>query len=332
MKAPFQRLMEQRLMERRPPAGPRIDGAAECRRDAGAPFVALAAPFAALFLALLAGCGESVPSASGVHEPLVVHGGQFFEGALPRGADGPKIVNVDTQALLIPPGQVGKKLQGDVTAGAYSVAVRFADLGSGYWVVPVGPLDPQKKDGELTWEIVADIARDVPAGDHPLVLSSTDEQDRSGPVYSLPQTIQSRIPDGRVVISLRWDTDADLDLHLVAPNGNELDPKHITTAGPIDGGADALPPGTGVLDRDSNPACTIDGYRQEDAVFAGAPLPGTYLVRVDMFAACQQPAANFVVQVYARGQLLRSQPGRLLDLDADGGGPGAGLFVMELVF
>jgi hypothetical protein len=133
-------------------------------------------------------------------------------------------------------------------------------------------------------------------------------------------------------VSLSWDSDADLDLRLVAPNGKELDPKHLTTATAIDGGADSIPPGTGVLDRDSNAGCIIDGIRQEDVIFADRPTPGTYLVRVDMFDACQTPGANFVVEVYVRGALVLSRAGRLLDIDADGGGPGAGLFVAELKF
>jgi hypothetical protein len=96
-----------------------------------------------------------------------------------------------------------------------------------------------------------------------------------------------------------------------------------------DGG---LPPGTAVLDRDSNADCVEDAYREEDAVFADAPAPGNYIVRVDMFSACGAPAADFVVTERVHGAVTKTAKGILLAADADGGGPGSGVFVMQLSF
>ena len=275
------------------------------------------------------GCGDSESAPSGAAEPLRVQNGQFFAGKIPAGTAGPALAAVESKNNLIVAGEVGKKLSGRAKKGAYSVALRFEDLGTGYWVVPVGPPDPQT-DGELTWEAVCDIARDASPGDHKMVFSAADSQARPGPVSELPVQIKGLVPDGKVVISLTWDSNADLDLHLVGPNGKELDPKHLTTAVGVDAGDGTLPPGTGVLDRDSNAACVNDGYRQEDVVWPDIPLHGIYLVRVDMFDACHEPAANYLLSVYANGALRLTRAGRLIDLDADGGGPGAGLFVVEL--
>ncbi|MFT3769962.1 MAG: hypothetical protein QM820_31425 [Minicystis sp.] len=155
--------------------------------------------------------------------------------------------------------------------------------------------------------------------------------------------MQSSAPKGKVVISLHWDSPADLDLHLTNPDGSEIDPKH-PSAEPIDGGTSAddpyiYPPGTGVLNRDSNGSCIQDGFREEDIVFAEAPLPGKYLLRVDMFASCSAPAANFVVTVREDGAVTQTIKGRLLDIDADNGtapgdagATGAGLFIGQLTY
>ena len=74
----------------------------------------------------------------------------------------------------------------------------------------------------------------------------------------------------------------------------------------------SLPPGTGVLDRDSNAACVEDGVREEDVVFADAPAEGTYLVRVDMASACGAPSADFVLTERVDGKVMDTVKGRLL--------------------
>jgi hypothetical protein len=51
-----------------------------------------------------------------------------------------------------------------------------------------------------------------------------------------------------------------------------------------------------------------------------------------MVSACGAPSADFVVEVRQDGQLTQTFDGRLLAQDADGGGPGTGLFVAQLQF
>lgn len=283
-------------------------------------------------LTLLAGCdGEGVPFARGAREPIQVRGGQLEEGAIPDDAGGPKITTLNSQANLIFAGQAGKKLTGNAAAGATAVAARFHEIGTGYWTVPVGAPDPQTM-GDLTWEMDCDFAWDIRPGTYDIDFAAVNDQGLFGPVSNLPVLVQSAVPQGKVVISLAWDSAADLDLHLVAPNGQELDPKHPTTAVGDGGAGDMLPPGSGLLDRDSNGGCAQDGFRREDVVFADAPAPGVYLARVDMFASCGAPAASFVLTVERDGKVTDTVKGRLLDIDADGGGPGSGLFVANLTF
>ena len=54
-------------------------------------------------------------------------------------------------------------------------------------------------------------------------------------------------------------------------------------------------------------------------MWAAPPNPGQYLFKVDMFASCGEPVANFVLRVYVGGELKLTQAGRLLGSDADNG-------------
>lgn len=219
-------------------------------------------------------------------------------------------------------------------ADSLSVALALKGLGRGYWVVPVGSPDPLTN--ELTWTAVLDFARDIPAGQQTLLLAASNRDGHFGRSVGQRLTMLPVHPTGHVVASLTWGVDVDLDLHIVGPSGKEEDPKNPHTGMLIDAGADAGFPveGSGTLDLDSNAACVIDGYRSENVVWeadAGAPEPGNYLVRVDLFSACGHPAADFVFDLYIDGQADPAQHkvGRLLDIQADGGGPGSGLFVTE---
>jgi hypothetical protein len=277
---------------------------------------------------LAAGCDDGVSATSGLGEPIRVRGGQFFEGAIPGATGGPEVATIDSQNNLVTQGQAGKKLAGVAKKGSTAVAARLEDLGTGYWIVPVGPEDPQT-EGDLSWEMVIDYSTSARPGKHSLVLAASDQLGTFGPTRDLPILIQSLTPEGAAGITLSWDSNADLDLHVIGPNGKEADPKHLTTAFDVDGG---LPPGAGAIDRDANAGCGQNGYRSETLVFVDPPAPGTYQIRVDMFDACSASAANFVVSARRAGTSVFSAKGRLLDLDADGGGPGSGLFVGEATF
>jgi hypothetical protein len=282
-------------------------------------------------LALLIGCDDGASATRGAREPVQVAGGELHPGEIPADSGGPRITTLNSQANLLFAGQAGKKITGDAEGSATAVAVRLRETGDGYWTVPVGTPDPQTTS-DLTWETDCDFAWDLRPRVYHLDFAAVNEAGAFGPVNALPLLVQSAVPAGKVIISLAWDSAADLDLHLVTPAGKELDPKHPTTA-PAPGSADGtLPPGTGVLDRDSNAACAEDGFRREDVVFADAPLPGVYLARVDLFAACGAHAADFVLTVTRGGAVTDTVKGRLLDIDEDGGGPGSGLFVANLTF
>jgi hypothetical protein len=155
---------------------------------------------------------------------------------------------------------------------------------------------------------------------------SVDAEGHYGAQTEVPLVVQPLIPPAAVVASLTWDTNADLDLHVITPDGKTIDPKHPASSPKVDGG---YPPGTGILDRDSNAACVIDGIRQEDLVWNDYPAAGLYLAKVDMFSACGEPVANFAFRLYVQGEPTEPVVGRLLSIHADNGGPGLAITNFE---
>lgn len=90
---------------------------------------------------------------------------------------------------------------------------------------------------------------------------------------------------GDVQISVTWDSPADVDLHVIEPNGTE-----------IFFGAPRSSTG-GELDLDSNAGCS-DGPRAENISWPSGRAPsGTYTVRLSYRSNCGAPETNFVICV-----------------------------------
>jgi hypothetical protein len=260
-----------------------------------------------------------------VTEPLIVEGGQFFPGDLPVSDAGPSGVLVNNLDGIVRAGQAAVSVTGDTGPGSFSVLMRFADLGTGYWSVPVGVPD-LLMPGSLTWAATFDFGWNIPVGTHNLLFAAMDMQGRAGPAVVNPLMVETYTPKGPLVISLAWDSAADLDLHVHTPDGFDLNPKFPST----DPDAGSKPgPQAGMIDRDSNANCVQDNFRQEDAVWQNLPVSGAYLIYVDMFSACGAASADFKVTVSQQGKAPHTVPGRLLASDADGAS-GPGLFVLQL--
>jgi hypothetical protein len=322
-------------------------------------------------LAATAGLATACDGASankGFEEPLQVTSGQFVTGPIPGtapaaldagGAPGsandaghaaaPAITQVSGPVLALPVGATAQAFSGFATDDAVAVGVAFADMGTGYWVVPVGATDPMYPR-QIGFGMRANFNADDPPGRHTLVFAAIDGNGRSGPQLTASVCLSSPIPDNghacnpakappAAVISLEWDTNFDIDLHVQGPDGSEWSPKTPTGVVP-DGGATAA--GVPTIDRDSLGGCIPDGMRQEDLIFPNAPPPGFYRVYVDPFAPCGQASVRFNVRAYARAGVCPAcglQPipftpvadpsGELLASQVTGGGS-TGLFIGQV--
>ena len=117
---------------------------------------------------------------------------------------------------------------------------------------------------------------------------------------------------GDLEIAVSWDTDADLDLHVVDANGHE-----------IYWGREMVDSG-GEYDLESGADCIPDGVRTEHVAWTGGtPPPGTYVVRVNYWSGCDNLETNYVVNVTYNGERT-TYPGTLEGPGEESGGRGSG--------
>lgn len=293
-------------------------------------------------------------------EPIQIEGGQFIPGGLPGlppwvSVDGATEDPADLTHLAIDdavsrpfgplvPGATHQQFSGFATQDAVAIGVALADAGSGYWVVPVAGLNPQMT-GKVDWGFFADFNSNAPSGRHKLRLVAVDATGAAGRQVEVPLCIDSAVPDNghacipdtappAALISMLWDDNFDLDLHVFTPDGIDISAKP-----PIDSQFAAGTPDGGVptIDRDSLRGCVFDGYRQEDVVFQSPPSPGLYRIYAKPFAACGQAAVRFTVNVYALTgtcpdcalESTFTQSGEFLSIQAAGDAT-PGLFIHEV--
>lgn len=299
---------------------------------------------------------------TGITEPLRVKNATFQKGELPGEPPSPNptarplVTSLETASTVVRLGQTEKSILGRTSPEAVAVGMRFADLGSGWWVLPVDAPDPAT-NGELGWQVAADFGADLPPGFHPLRVVAIDASGRGGSQRELVVCVASAVPDNgnacdpakappSAVLTLTWDTPVDLDLVVVTPDGRIVDAKHPRTVAPPppgpSTGADAGAQDTGgTVDRDSNGSCVIDGNNRESLVFQKLPPAGSYLVYASLFDACGRGPVNFRLSVFEpevsedkkSQRLVESitKSGTLLPIDAHGGAR-IGTFVTEVSF
>ncbi|TYB79067.1 YfaP family protein [Bizionia myxarmorum] len=124
-----------------------------------------------------------------------------------------------------------------------------------------------------------------------VILAYLDDNNHvSQPVYA--DLLVTTVGTGALQVSLSFDNDKDVDLHLIEPNGDHIYYGNMNSAN------------GGFLDLDSNPACSIDGINNENIFYSDdATLEaGIYYVYVDMYENCNADVAtNFVASVYLNG-------------------------------
>jgi len=318
-----------------------------------------------IVLSLLAVACQGEPSHAGLEEPLRVSGGFFHEGRLPgiprdeQPEDAeelqeltPRVPVLSPATATIRPGQAGVALRGTVTEDAYSIAVRLKDVSSGYWVKAVGGLTGIPNERE--WDARLDFSPDIEPGPHVLEVVAIDGDGNAGPQTSFTLCITRAVEHSRnacdpsvlppaSLITLSWDTDADVDLVVVTPSGVTVDATHPTTLD-IDSGdeIDEDAPGMGLLSIDGNGACRRDGVRRETLTWATSPERGEHLVYAKLFEPCGAQATHFKVEAFVRtagddedsydlGRLAETRHGVLLPQQASGDAD-LGLFVTTIEF
>jgi hypothetical protein len=253
---------------------------------------------------------------NGLEARLRLTNAQFVPGALQPSSDatGP-IAAANLGLAKFYPGIQNIPLGGYVQNGT-SVLVGLAD-DVGHWIVPA-PLRDIANPDQYTFSTRMSLSPDAPNGMETLIIRGVDAAGEIGPSEMHTLMVLDPAATADLVITLEWDTNADLDLHAVVPVDPavtlppDVDPVPSTVEvyakAPI-----ALPPsalydktdpafqGVGHLNRDSNANCVIDGKRQEQIIFTNPAPSGQYVVRVDAFSMCGQASAQWKVSVTRGG-------------------------------
>ena len=134
-------------------------------------------------------------------------------------------------------------------------------------------------------------AQTIPLPEFELLFAVADASGRIGPFVGLSTTVTS-VGTGDVQVTLSWDANADVDLHVVDPAGEEIYYAHRRSAS------------GGELDLDSNAGCAIDGIRNENITWPVGQAPrGQYTVRVDYWSNCGVQQTNYTVRVNSAGSV-----------------------------
>jgi hypothetical protein len=231
-------------------------------------------------------------------------------------------------------GATDRACVGEITKEGTAVAIGLAG-DRGYWILPAGLPSVAAVDNP-TFEALLSFSAKMAPGPRTLVVRAVDGDEHFGPALEKPLAIVPRaLPQGELVIALSWDDFANLDLHVVDPNGNEIFKRDINSYQAPAPGSPREAPNTphdgGVLDFDSEADCVRDGRRAENVVWTDPPPKGHYLVRVDTFSLCGEPAARWHVEAYLHGVSIGAAEGISSDVDTTfPHDRGAGVLALEI--
>jgi hypothetical protein len=293
-------------------------------------------------LALLLGCSGATAD-SGINAALRIENAQYIPGELdstsPDAGDSdamlPMVHTVTTINGTIQPGTTGHTVAGTLGPGSTAVLIGLrGDIG--HWVVPVSTVD-QNTPGDFAFSAKATFGYNLPPPPYQIVLRATNRAGVVGPPKSQNFGMFPAPAPGAMVVSLEWDTESDLDLHVQLPTLGDGGFREISTRKRTS----LVPPAPGdpaattediqnaaYLDMDSNSQCVIDGRRNENVIWPVTPEAGQYVVRVDTFSMCGEVAANWRIRVFIQGeeQSGLGRTGQSMDVDTrNPHGTGAGL-------
>ena len=279
-----------------------------------------------------ASCSTGVRADTGADAYMQVPGAQFVRGPMPQGsASGP---SVDQVSLVN--NNIWAGLENDPIGGAMGPTATAAAIGLqndvGYWVVVAGPPDVATPT-DPSFSANAVFSQGIILGSYTLVVRAVDQSGSFGPpstqILVAEASPLNPAATGDLVVTLTWDTESNLNLHVIDPNGTDIYWGNQSSQPPFsfnqsDAGS------YGYIDYDSNGNCVIDGLRTEDAIWPDPPPSGQYTVRVDAPSLCGQPIANWTVSVVLEDEQIAQARGVALDADTMGShGVGSGVLALQ---
>ena len=273
----------------------------------------------ASLLAIAACSGGATPDL-GYGNELVVKGAQFWPGDFPAPSGGPSTINLAQAHTGIVIGQERETITALFDGAATGAIVGIAGE-PGNWILPTQPPDIENPDA-ATLAATIGLSLDAQQGAFTLDVAAVDSAGNIGEPASVSyMALAAAPPSGELVITLLWNSTADLDLHVIDGSGNEAWSGKPSTFTPPPAGTDPIDPATlrddylasGELDVDANANCTYDGAPAEHVIWTSRVDPitnvtiepvipaGTYTVRVDTRSLCKDAVAYWYVEADSAG-------------------------------
>ena len=224
--------------------------------------------------------------------------GSWNTGRVPAVRGGPQI-GVTANNTVVNGGTADVVVE---TSGSLrSVIIAEAGSRRGYYEVPTTG---------STATVQLALAQEISEASLNLAFAGRDQANTVGP-YTTYEFDVVTVGTGDVQVTLSWNVDSDVDLHVVDPNGEEI---YFDNPASASGGQ---------LDLDSNAGCRIDGIRNENVTWPSGAAPwGIYTVRVNYWNSCGVQSTNYTVRVNNGGE-SRVFSGTFTG-SGNGGGHGAG--------
>lgn len=211
---------------------------------------------------------------------LNLNGGMRFEAEVPRPADRPWW----TLSAFIGAGAA-------LRVPALKIDKRKDDVLTRRWVVAQSEVGPEEDVDGDGWSPPGDCDDSDPS-------INPDATDR--PEDGIDQNCDgtdAALGTGDFQATLRWDNAADLDLHVVDPNGEEI---YYGSPSSSSGGE---------LDVDANVGCGDPGAIENVFWPVDAAPSGEYLIWVDNFATCDVPSPPWRLVVRVDGEVVLDETG-----------------------
>ncbi len=210
-----------------------------------------------------------------------VRGGQYWTCRLPEALNRSlEFTGHAGSTAAVTGGTMNIKLEwgGADSLNGHPIVVALKEDRNGYWFVT-----DYNEENPIEAEFYID--RDARGGDYTLQFAFDDgtgspQTPHIGPIYEVPIHIYE-VGSGDPQVSLSWDSDTDLDLHVIEPQadgqsgGEEIFFGHRNSAS------------GGELDLDSNPACNLDQINNENVYWPlGSAPDGEYIIKIDLWSPC----------------------------------------------
>jgi len=218
--------------------------------------------------------------------------GVLRQGFPPRGGSGPSVMLSGNQTV-VNGGTVVLDVTGDAPfsqiivtlAGKTQGITSSSDSGLGSYFEVTLP-SPQ-----TSASLLLAFPQELPTASFDMFVGVVGEGGAAGPFAATDFRV-IQVGTGDIQVTLSWDADSDVDLHVVDPNGEEV---YFANTEVSSGGN---------LDLDSNAGCSIDDVRNENITWPTGSAPrGTYTVRVDYWSSCDVAETNYTVLVNNGGNV-----------------------------